>query len=599
MAEEVNKFIRFFLVLSVLMLANFALAQTPVQPNDPPVKKIKHLHSEVLRVMPDKFEGNPFAYGNVIFEHDGTKLYSDSAVWYQDLNFFRAWSRVRIINDTVSMVSDSLEYDGNTSIAKAFDNVHMKDKKSELFADYVEYNRVTDVAVASGNVVMIDPSQRIETSYMVYDRKTGIAQTDQGAVIRGSDGTVTHTQVLVYNANTKEINFDQNVTIETPDYRINSDKMIMNQATDVTEFLERTTITDRKNPRNYILMPEGGGTFNKRTGEAFLKKRSTVYRDGKELWGDEMYFNDKTGFGWAKGDVLINDPEENRFIKGEYGEAYRDLDSAFVTINAYGVKAFAEDSLYFHADTIMVVRRHDADSTKLVKAFFNARYFKSNAQGKSDSISFNETKGIMKFYRDPIMWSGEQQITGDTIYAYNNPEKQVMDSVRVFNNAFAIAKSDSLTEKDFNQVKGKFMTGFFLDNKLNLVEVHENAQSVTYVDDEDEKTKEKERIGINLSDCGIIEAQINGNDVEVLSCRIQAASKLYPESKLPESSRYLKNFKWRGDEKMKRWQDIFDDPPDGLNVETDVQDAEKREMIDIDEWKQETESVQQSKENEE
>src|SRR5690606_34232992 len=166
----------------------------------------------------------------------------------------------------------------------------------------------------------------------------------------------------------------------------------------------------RENPRNYILMPEGGGIFNKQTGEAFLNKRSTVYREGKELWGDEMYFNDKTGFGWAKGDVLINDPEENRFIRGEYGEAYRDLDSAFVTINAYGVKAFAEDSLYFHADTIMVVRRHDADSTKLVKAFFNARYFKSNAQGKSDSISFNETKGIMKFFRDPIMWSGEQQI---------------------------------------------------------------------------------------------------------------------------------------------------------------------------------------------
>lgn len=600
MAEEVvNKQMKFLSILLILVLGNWALAQTPIKSDNPPIKKIKHLHSEILRVMPDKFEGNPFAYGNVIFEHDGTKLYSDSAVFYQNENFFRAWSRVRVVNDTVSMVSDSLEYDGNTSIAKAFDNVHMKDSKSELFADYVEYNRVTDIAVASGNVVLVDPSQRIETPHMVYNRKTGIARTDAGAIIRGEDGTVTHTQVLVYNANTKEINFNQNVTIETPDYRINSDKMIMNQTTDITDFIGRTTITDRKNPRNYISMPQGGGTFNKRTGEAFLNKRSTVYREGKELWGNEMYFNDKTGFGWAKGDVLINDPEESRFIKGEYGEAHRDLDSAFVTINAYGVKAFAEDSLYFHADTIMVVRRHDADSTRLVKAFFNARYFKSNAQGKSDSISFNETKGIMKFFRDPIMWSGEQQITGDTIYAYNNPEKQIMDSVMVFNNAFAIAKSDSLTEKDFNQVKGKFMTGFFLDNKLNLVEVHENAQSVTYVDDEDEETMEKERIGINLSDCGIIEAQINGNDVEVLSCRIQASSKLYPESKLPETSRYLKNFNWRGDEKMNRWQDIFDDPPENLQINSEEINLEEKQIINLEELIQETESVQQSKENEE
>jgi hypothetical protein len=162
-----------------------------------------------------------------------------------------------------------------------------------------------------------------------------------------------------------------------------------------------------------------------------------------------------------------------------------------------------------------------------------------------------------------------------------------MDSVRVFNNAFAISKSDSLTEKDFNQVKGKFMTGFFLNNELNLVEVHENAQSVTYVDDEDTENNEKERIGINLSDCGIIEAEINGNNVEVLACRIQATSKLYPESKLPESAKYLKDFNWRGNEKMLRWQDIFEDPPDYIEVRIkengEEETQEKTEIIDLDE----------------
>jgi len=585
MAEGTTKQLKVFSFILLIMTGSILFGQVQRDLKKDPPKKIKHLHSDVMKVTPEKFEGNPFAYGNVAFEHDRTYLYSDSAVFYQKENFFRAWSNVRMINDTVAMTSDSLEYDGNTKLAKAFGRVHMKDKKSELFANYVEYNRETDIATATGNVVMIDPNQRIETPYMTYDRKTGIAYTDAGAIITGSDGTVTHTQILTYNANTKVIDFDRNTMIETPDYRIVSDKMKMNQATDITEFIGRTTVTDRKNPRNYIVMPEGGGTFNKRTGEAILKKRSTIYRDGKELWGDEMYFNDQTGYGWAKGDVFINDPEEKRFVKGEYGEVFRDVDSAYVTGRAYAVKAFAEDSLYFHADTIMVVKR--ADSTRVLKAYFKARYFKSDAQGKSDSIFYNETKGLMKFFRDPIMWSGEQQITGDTIYAYNNPEKQVMDSVRVFNNAFAISKSDSLTEKDFNQVKGKFMTGFFLNNELNLVEVHENAQSVTYVDDEDTENNEKERIGINLSDCGIIEAEINGNNVEVLACRIQATSKLYPESKLPESAKYLKDFNWRGNEKMLRWQDIFEDPPDYIEVRIkengEEETQEKTEIIDLDE----------------
>lgn len=585
---------KFFQIIIFLLIGFYVSGQN--DPQKPPVKKIKHIHSDVMKTTPLKFEGNPFAYGNVIFEHDGTKLYSDSAVWYQDLNFFRAWSRVRIINDTVSMTSDSLEYDGNTRIAKGFDNVHLKDQKSELFADYVEYNRLTDVAVASGNVVMIDPSQRIETPHMVYDRKTGIARTDAGAIIRGNDGTVTHTQTLVYNANSKVIEFNRNTTIETKDYKINSEQMTMNQTTDVTEFIGRSTITDRKNPRNYILMPNGGGIFNKRTGEAFLKKRSTVYREGKELHGNEMYFNDKTGYGWAKGDVLMDDPEEQRFIRGEYAEAFRELDSAYVTQNAYAVKAFSKDSLYFHADTIMAVQRKD--STRIIKGYFNARFFKSNAQGKADSISYNETLGILKFFRDPIMWSAEQQITGDTIFAYNNVIKEVMDSVRVWNNAFAISKVDSLTEKDFNQVKGKFMLGLYMDNKLDWIEVHENAQSVTFVDEEEDpaKNKPKERIGINLSDCGIIEADINGNEVDVLSCRIQATSKLYPESKLPDKSRYLKDFKWRGDEMMKRWQDIFDDPPQHLLIAPEAGN-QKGEMILLDNLT--NENTEASKENEE
>lgn len=574
------KFLSFFLILFSFSLQ----AQVKKDLKKDPPKKIVHRHSDVIKLTPEKFEGNHFAYGNVMFEHDGTNLYSDSAVYYMKDNYFLAWSNVRMINDTVTMTSDSLAYDGNTKIAKAFGRVHMKDQKSELFANFVEYDRETDVAKATGNVVMTDPNQRIETPYMTYDRKTGIAYTDAGAIIRGSDGTVTHTQILKYNANSKTIDFDRNTMIETPEYRINSDKMVMNQATDVTEFIGRTTITDRKNPRNYIVMPEGGGTFNKRTGEAILKKRSTIYRDGKELWGDEMYFNDKTGYGWAKGNVLIDDPEEQRFIRGEYGEIHRDVDSAYVTGGAYAVKAFSTDSLYFHADTIMVVKRQD--STRVLKAYFKARYFKSDAQGKSDSIFYNETKGLMKFFRDPIMWSGEQQITGDTIYSFNNPEKQVLDSIRIFNNAFAISKSDSLTTKDFNQVKGKFMTGYFLNNELNMVEVHENAQSVTYVDEKENEEKEKERIGINLSDCGIIEAEIKGNDVEVLACRIQANSKLFPESKLQEADRYLKDFKWRGDEKMKRWQDIFDgEIPAYIEISVKPGDGEKTEMkkINLDE----------------
>lgn len=591
MAREINHFIRKYSIFFFLLIAVFGLGQQKPTPKDS-IKKIKHLHSDVMKVDPTLFDGNPFAHGKVGFEHQGTRLYSDSAVYYQSENYFRAWSNVRVVNDTMNMRSDSLEYSGNSRVIRAFDNVHLKDTKSELFADFVEYNRMTDFAIASGNVVIIDPSQTIETPYMTYDRKTGIISTNEGAIIRGQDGSVTHTQVLVYNANSQEVTFDQKTVITTEDVRIDSEKMIMNQATDETIFIGNSTVTDRNNPRNYIRMPEGGGTYNKRTGEAFLKKRSTIYRDGKELWGDEMYFNEQTGFGWAKGNVLINDPEEERFIKGDYGEVHRDLDSAFVTGNAYAVKAFSTDSLYFAADTIMAVQR--ADSTRIIKAYYNARFYKSENQGKSDSIFYNETIGLMKFIRDPIMWSGEQQITGDTIYAYNDPIKEVMDSVRVFYNAFAISKVDSLNPKDFNQVKGNHMTGYFVNNELRFIEVNENAQSITFVDEEDKESGEKDRIGINLSDCGIIEVEITKSDVDVLACLIQANSRLYPESKIPDEMLFLNNFKWRGDERMRRWQDIFVHPTDFVEESFNTDETETTEIVDLDEWVNSDQEVEEN-----
>lgn len=87
-----------------------------------------------------------------------------------------------------------------------------------------------------------------------------------------------------------------------------------------------------------------------------------------------------------------------------------------------------------------------------MRAFKQARMFKTNAQGRSDSLAYNETDGVMHFVGKPIFWAGERQVTGDTIRAYSTPDMQRIDSVRVIGDAFAISKVDSLNLKDeFNQ----------------------------------------------------------------------------------------------------------------------------------------------------
>ena len=517
--------------------------------------KAKLQHADLIERDPKKYEGNQFLTGNVVIEYKGDLVYADSAVLYQDKNLAVVWSNARVVSKDKTITADKMEYDGNTTIAKAFKNVVLTDPGSRITADYMEYNKTTEIATGIGKVEVKTPTQQISSEKIIYERLTGNIIVNDTYKTIGSDGTLVEGRNVVYNIKSKSANFGSEVFITNKDYTIYSRKMTTNDLTGITTFRDYSKITRRNDPSQYIITSDGD--FNKKTGEAWLRNNSKVYYQDKTLTAKKLYFNDKTGFGKGEGDVFLDDPKEKRFLRGDYGEAFRYLDSAYVTKNAYAVKAFDKDSLYISADTLLAVKRHDVDSTSFIKAFHKARFYKSNANGKADSLVFNQTKGIMQFYKDPILWSGDNQVTGDYMEAYTNMKTNKMDSLKVFNNAFVIAKVDSLIDNEFHQIKGKYLTVLFQDDKIDFVNVEENAVALTYMDDTDAKTKKKERYGVNISYCGIIEVDVVGKDVELVACRIKSDGKMYPLSQFPDEIRYLPNFKWRISERLNKWRDIF------------------------------------------
>ncbi|WP_282628128.1 OstA-like protein [Empedobacter sedimenti] len=523
--------------------------------NKTPKAKVILKHADTVERDAKRFEGNQFLSGNVIVEYKGDLVYADSAVLYQDKNLAVVWSNARLVSKDKTITADKMEYDGNTTIAKAFKNVTLTDASSRITADYMDYNRTTEIATGIGKVEVKTPTQQISSEKMIYERLTGNIIVNDSYKTIGSDGTLVEGRNVVYNTKTKSADFGSEVFITNKDYTIYSRKMTTNDTTGLTTFRDYSKITRRNDPSQYIITSDGD--FNKKTGEAWLRGNSKVYYQDKTLTAKKLYFNDKTGFGKGEGDVVLDDPKEKRFLKGDYGEAFRYLDSAYVTKNAYAVKAFDKDSLYISADTLLAVKRHDVDSTSLVKAFHKARFYKSNVNGKADSLVYNQTKGLMQFYKDPILFSGDNQITGDFIEAYTNSKTEKMDSMKVFNNAFVIAKVDSLVDTEFHQIKGKYLTVLFQDDKIDFVNVEENAVALTYMDDTDQKTKVKERYGVNISYCGIIQVDVVGKDVELVACRIKSDGKMYPLSKFPEEMRYLPDFKWRISERLNKWRDIF------------------------------------------
>ncbi len=541
----------FFLFISVQIFAQTPLKTNPQVAKDPyfnqksgnpqnpdpvsPENKVKVTHYDILQKTPEKYDGNPFFQGNVRIEHQGSILTADEVVLYEEQSFVKAIGNVRLQNADGSVITaNEMEYDG----------------KSEK-------------GIARKNVVLTDPKQTIKTETLYYERPINQAYFNTGGTIYANN-SVTYAKVGTYNVASKVIDISGNVKINNDQYTLEGENIKQYQNTNTAEIFGFTTIRNKQNPSNYLTTERG--TYKMSTKEAFLTKNSTIFYNGKILTGDELYFNQITGFGKGTGNVLLRDPKERRFIKGGYGEIYEKTDSAMITNKPLAVKILEKDSLYFGAEKFITTQKLDSPTAVKKKSFLRAykkvRVFKTNIQARGDSLSFNETDGIMHLFDKPIAWSGEKQVSGDKIEGYFDVTNERLDSIKVIGNAMAISKVDSLNMKDeFNQVKGKLMTVYYEDNELKDAKVIGNAQAITYADDFNEKTKESERIGITLSSCGIIDAVFLEKTIQILTCDIGANMDTYPMSMIEPTRRKFPDFNWNTKDRPRKWQDVYLDTP--------------------------------------
>lgn len=537
-----KSFLPFFLFFSILFFAQIPqptpavkdpfFNQTQTAVTDPG-QKVRHIHSDRFGKDPAKFDGNIYFEGNVQFEHKGSYLNADLVIFYEAQNFVKAVGNVKLQNPDGSVITaNEMEYDGNT-----------------------------ERGIARKNVKLTDPTQSINTELLFYDRKQNIAYFNTGGTIT-RQGSTMYTRSATYDISSRMIDFTGNVKIENLDYIVEGTNIKQNQNTNTAEFFGPTTITSRKNPKNYVYTEQGSYQMNQK--EVYLNKNSRIHYNDKILTGNKMYYNQLTGFGRAEGKVLLRDPLQKRYLSGDYGEIYEQQDSAMVRGNAYAVKILEKDSMYFSAEKIITFQKLDSTLLKksYLRAYNRARFFKSNAQARADSLTFNETDGILHLFTKPFLWSGERQVSGDKVEAYFDTKNEFIDSLKVIGNAMAISKVDSTNLKDeFNQVKGKLMSVYYKENEINLAKVIGNAEAITYADDENERTGVTERIGVSLSSCGIIEALFEGRQLQIISCNIGAVTDIYPMSKVSDQQRFLPAFNWNTKDRLRKWQDILLDTP--------------------------------------
>ncbi len=469
----------------------------------------------------------------VKISHDGIILWCDRAIHYGKDDFIEAFGNVRIVQgDTVNLTSQ-----------------------------YVEYSGKTKFAFASGNVVLTEPSSVLTTDTLYFDRiKQQAYYKSRGKVVKDTSGTIT-SQIGRYYMENKKYRFVKDVVLTNPEYVINTNQLDFYNNEGHAYFYGPTTIVGDSS-RIYC---ERGFYDNKRDVGHFVKKSRIDY-ESRIFEGDSMYYDRNRSFASATNNIKVTDTTNNFIVKGHYAEVFREKDSVFITKRALAVSTKENDSIYIHSDTLMVTGKPEH---RITRAYYNAKIYKSDLSGKSDSIHMDHKSGLTQLInlsrfssgdafttnRKPILWNIKSQMTGDSIHLITNTETEELDSLKVFDNAFLISKDTLGT--GYNQIVGQKLYGLFKDNELYTIDIIKNAESIYYL-----RNDNNELVGIDKSKSGKIKIWTTDGAIDEVRKINQVDGNTYPDEEFPKNARLLRGFDWREDERPKSIEDLFkDDPP--------------------------------------
>ena len=476
-------------------------------------------------------------------------------------------NQVHIKHKGIEMWCNEAIYYGKQDFIEAYGSVRVKQGDSlDMTSKYVEYSGKTQLAYASGDVVLIDPTSKLYTDILYFDRiKQQAFYNQKGKVVRDTSGTITST-IGHYYVNAKKYQFTDNVKLVNPEYVINTDRLDFYTPSGYAFLYGPTRITSDTS----IIYCERG-FYNTKNDTGYFVKNSKIDYDERTIIGDSLYFDRNKNFASATNNIKLTDTLNNSIVKGHYAEVFRAQDSVFITKRALAITKQENDSIFVHSDTLMITGPPDE---RIVRAFYNAKMYKSDLSGKADSIHINQNTGLtqlINFYdtdsedafskrRHPVLWHHENQITGDSIHLISNSKTESLDSLKVFENAFVISK-DSLGA-GYNQISGKKLNGLFKDNELHTIDVIKNAESIYFL-----RNAENELVGIDKSKSGKMRIWVSENKIDELRKINQIDGKTYPEDDFPENERILKGFVWRETERLRSVKDLFsEDPPLELPV---------------------------------
>ena len=186
-----------------------------------------------------------------------------------------------------------------------------------------------------------------------------------------------------------------------------------------------------------------------------------------------------------------------------------------------------------------------------MQAYNHAKFYREDLQGACDSLTYNAIDSIANMYFNPVVWSDDYQLTGDTIrFVVIDSSEMRIDLCK---SGFIVGGLFRNTE--FNQIKGMNIRGFIRDKELYQVDIVNNAECVYYVQEEDSSL-----IGINTSVTSEMRVFLDENKIQQIRFYDAPDGKIYPDEQFENRNRQLQDFRWLDIYRPRRIEELFVNP---------------------------------------
>ncbi len=488
-----------------------------------------HAQHDVLELLPgsevlkfDEETGIHRLLGNVSFKYQGNIMYCDSAHYYQRQKNVRAYGHVHINKrDTLNLFCDSLNYNGNTRQATLWGHVRVRDSEYKLTTDTLYYDAAKSQAwYLHGGRVESTLTKEVLTSKVGY-----------------------------FHPESKNFFFSRNVHYKGNDMTMQTDTLRYVYSQKKTYFFGPTDIETKD-----ALMHCRSGWYNTESGEGTLSSDAWIRRGTEHIAGDTLLYHPETGESIGIGHVFYQDTTQQMYFSGDYAYSSDSLDYAFITGHAIATKEMDDDTLYIHADTLYNQRM---DSVDLLRAFRNGKVFSSKMQCIADSIVYDNERGKIELYTDPIVWSEYAELKGEFM------DIDVTDSsvlqVNIYTGSSILMEVEP--EQYYNQIAGKDIVAYFHENDLYKAVVDGNAMTIFFPEDEvtTDTAIVKKRMGMNRLYSSTLRIDIDSNELTGISYIEEPDGAFYPMERLNREEQFIPGFNWKIALRPKSVDDLIHD----------------------------------------